>query len=65
MKKYRYIVGSGRIYDKEGLIKYLNRYLRKKSVIFFYDTEEHIRYRACDAYGGYLIQRWNDEWEES
>ena len=60
MTIYR-IEKSGKTYYKDGLIKYLNRYLSRMDIIVFYNDKKGIKYRAVDMGSGYFIQRWDDE----
>lgn len=46
--KYRrvYKVEHGRTYDKDNLMIYIDKRIRKRYRIFFYDTEKGTNYRA-------------------
>lgn len=70
--KYRrvYKVDRGRTYDKDDLLIYINKHIRKRYRIFFYDTDKEINYRAVldHPHSKYFsIQRYNPiylSWEE-
>ena len=70
--KYRrvYKVDRGRTYDKDSLMLYISKRIRKKYRIFFYDTEKGINYRAVlesKRNNDFSIQRYNPinlSWEK-
>lgn len=72
MMKYRrvYKVDRGRTYDKDNLLIYIDKRIRKKYRIFFYDTEKGINYRAVlesTRNNDFSIQRYNPvylSWEK-
>lgn len=71
--KYRrvYKVDRGRTYDKDSLMLYIYKRIRRKYRIFFYDTEKGINYRAVlesKQNNDFSIQRYNPvclSWEKS
>ena len=72
MSEYRrvYKVEHGRTYDKDNLLIYIDKRIRKKYRIFFYDTEKRINYRAVLNFPfstDFYIQRYNPiklSWEK-
>ena len=72
MSEYRrvYKVEQGRTYDKDNLLIYIDKRIRKKYRIFFYDKEKGINYRAVlesKRNNDFSIQRYNPvciSWEE-
>lgn len=64
MTIYR-IEKSGKTYFKDGLRKYLNRYMPRMNTIVFYNDKKGIKYRGVMMWYGYYIQRWDnrsDKW---
>ena len=72
MSEYRrvYKVEHGRTYDKDNLMIYIEKRIRKKYRIFFYDTEKGTNYRAVlesKRNNDFSIQRYNPvylSWEK-
>ena len=72
MSEYRrvYKVDRGRTYDKDNLMIYIDKHIRKRYRIFFYDTEKGINYRAVLNFPlstDFYIQRYNPvylSWEK-
>lgn len=72
MSEYRrvYKVDRGRTYDKESLMLYISKRIRRKYRIFFFDTDKGINYRAViesKHNNDFSIQRYNPvylSWEK-